>query len=366
MARAPKRLTQKKTNKPKPMSRRTVKTLADKYYGPEPIDITTKGYVEALNWYNYMHEQDQARDWFIEYLKLYEYPKNVVRGIERLPKYAIPTTVGWVSRILMNGNTVDTPYMANKIAELMLEVEKHKAPAEKVATERLTIREKSAAKADKLITDIEFELDHDDDFKVYDFLQGKEATPQAAMAVFAYYEPVLEELLSGDEQVKEAFGKSMKKETAFWVSFLDDCERFAGNQKAVKVRKPREKKVKSAVELTKTVKFQKEYNPLKIVSRNPAEIVGAQNVWLYNTKTRKISQYNAVGPAGLSIKGTTLIGYDVDTSTTKSVRKPEETVGALLAAGKIQLRKFMIELKTNQTAANGRLNSDTIILRVSK
>jgi len=66
------------------------------------------------------------------------------------------------------------------------------------------------------------------------------------------------------------------------------------------------------------------------------------------------------------VKGTTLIGFDVEKSSTKTLRKPEATIQSLLSAGKVAIRKFMDELKTLETKPNGRINSDTILLRVIK
>jgi hypothetical protein len=133
-----------------------------------------------------------------------------------------------------------------------------------------------------------------------------------------------------------------------------------------KVRKPREKKQKSAVDVVKALKFQKEFPPLKIVSVNPAEIVGCKQLWAYNTKARKITRYDASGPSGIQVKGTTLTGFDVETSLTKSVRKPEAFIPSLLGAGKIMLRSIMQDLKTNESKPTGRINTDTVLLRVIK
>ena len=102
------------------------------------------------------------------------------------------------------------------------------------------------------------------------------------------------------------------------------------------------------------------------MSVNPAEIIGCNQLWTYNTKYKKLSRYDASGPNGIQVKGTTLIGFDVEKSLTKSVRKPEVTIQNLLSAGKVALRSIMDDLKTNVTQPNGRINTDTIILRVIK
>lgn len=359
----------KPVKKKVPVSRAASKSIDLKYYGLEPVDITGKSLTEVYNWYNYMYEQDQARDWLLEYMKkTTDFVKGDIEAVKRLPKHDIPTTVGWIARILMNGNKLENlDYFKNRIAELIVRGKKSN-DNEAVVIERPTVNvhERAAAKIDLLITDIEEQLDEDPNFSIYDFLKSREATVQAANAIKDRYTPILEEVLSDDPQVKESFGKNLKSQQKFWQSFIDDCDRYAGNKKATKVRKPRAKKQKSAVEVIKNLKFQKEYLPLKIVSVNPADIIGAQQLWVYNTKYKKLTRYDALGPAGISVKGTTLTGFDTEKSVTKILRKPDVVIANLLSAGKIALRKIMSDLKTAETEATGRINSDTILLRVIK
>lgn len=363
----------KKPQRAKPMSRSAARLVADKHYGPEPIDITEKGYGEALNWYNYMCELDQAREWLLAFMKSDNHPKADIKAVERLPKYYIPTTIGWVARMKANGNTIPTNYFETRLAEL-IEQGKQVIVAERAerVSDGMTIRERTVAKTSQVIEDLEEALDVDmvankvRKFSVYEFFQSKQVSVPAANIIRANYAPMIEELTSDDPQVKEAYGRKLKAELAFWQAFLDDCDRYTGNKKAAVVRKPKAKKVKSAVEVTSKLNYQKEDVTLKIVSRNPAEIIGAQKLFTFNTKTRKLTCYNAMGPAGLGVKGASVIGFDPEQSVSKSLRRPKEPIDKLLSLGKVGLRKFMDEIKTNPTSPSGRINSDTIILRVTK
>jgi hypothetical protein len=76
--------------------------------------------------------------------------------------------------------------------------------------------------------------------------------------------------------------------------------------------------------------------------------------------------YNAMGPAGLNVKGSTIIGFDEKTSIVKKLRKPTEQVNKLLDGGKVVLRKFMDEIKCKPKEANGRINNEIILLRIIK
>jgi hypothetical protein len=350
--------------------RAVVKSIDDKYYGPEPIDISKKGFGEALNWYNYMFDHDETRDWIFEYMKRNEYTKSDIAAVRRLPKHAITKTSCSIARILMNGNKLEDVTFERFKASVDSYIDQGNKIKEAVKTSSAektqpTIQERTQFKIKQLITDCEEAIDNDPALNIYEWLKGKEASVQAANAIRDYYAKWLPDF-EEDEFDSRADKKRRAEQKKYWEGFVADCDRYCGNKKAVKVRKPREKKVKSAVDQVSKLKYQKEFPSLKIVSVNPAEIVGCKQLWTYNTKYRKLTRYDASGPSGIQVKGASLIGFDVETSMTKSLRKPDVLLQSLLSAGKVALRSFMTDIKTNETKPNGRINTDTIILRVVK
>lgn len=362
------------TTKPKAVRPRLTRSAAtsidDKYYGPEPIDISKKGFGEALNWYNYMYEQEEVRDWMFEYMKRNEYTKSDIAAVKRLPKYKVTKTSCSIARIIMNGNVLDDVTVDRfkaSIDEYITAGNLIKEAVKTTSAEKTqpTIQERTQFKIKQLITDCEEAIDNDPALNIYEWLKGKEATGQAANAIRDFYAKWIDDYQE-DEFDTRTEKKRRAEQKKYWESFVADCDRYCGNKKATKIRKPREKKVKSAVDQVSKMKFQKEFPPLKIVSVNPAEIVGCKQLWTYNTKYKKLSRYDASGPSGIQVKGTTLIGFDVEMSSTKSLRKPDISLQSLLSAGKVALRTFMTDIKTNETKPNGRINTDTIILRVIK
>ena len=351
--------------KPKQISRTAIKSIDDKAYGSEPIAIIKLG--DALNWYNYMASDDQSREWFFTYAKK-NFSKNDVALLRRLPKWKISKTLGNVARILLNGNVlpqVNLDYFNNSIAALLSEASAIRDETAEEPKTVVSIQDRVQAKIYQLITECEEAVDADPKLDIYEWLVGKEATAQVASAIRDFYAKGL-----GDHEPDEFDTREMKKAREdlkkYWESFVLLVDRFINNKKAVKVRKPREKKVKSAVDVVKNLKFQKEDKALKVVSVHPAEIVGCKQLWVYNTKYKKLSRYDAVGPAGIQVKGTTLIGFDVETASSKALRKPDTSLQSLLSAGKVVLRTFMSELKTSESKPNGRINEQTILLRVIK
>ena len=102
-----------------------------------------------------------------------------------------------------------------------------------------------------------------------------------------------------------------------------------------------------------------------MVSVSPADILGAGELWVYNTKTRKLGKYVAAEFNTLSVKGTSIVGFDENKSIQKTIRKPEEKLKEFKAAGKIALRKFLDDINATDTKLNGRTNEDTILLKVA-
>jgi hypothetical protein len=67
----------------------------------------------------------------------------------------------------------------------------------------------------------------------------------------------------------------------------------------------------------------------------------------------------------LGVKGTAITGFNESKSVQKTLRKPELQLKDFLSAGKIELRKFMDNIKATDIKLNGRINVDTILLKVA-
>jgi hypothetical protein len=129
-------------------------------------------------------------------------------------------------------------------------------------------------------------------------------------------------------------------------------------------RAPRAKKAQPKEKIVAKLKYLKTHEQLKLVSINPTDIIGSQEVWVYNTKTRKIGKYVAAEFGELSVKGTGIINFDESKSVQKTLRKPEEQLKEFKDSGKVQLRKFLEDIKAVDIKLNGRINEDTILLKV--
>jgi hypothetical protein len=345
------------------------KTAEQIQFGNEPKfvgDISSLEMTKAFNWYNEQYDHVKGKKWILDYLKKSGRSAQLIKDIRNAPDWRTSTTACWMARMMLNGTTFPADMMTRfeaRIQENALHGIKTETPKE--TTNVISIQDRVRKATDRLLSDAESEV-IDDRKSMYEFLQANQVSQAAAKKFLDHYQPIYDEIMSDDEQVKEAYGKKLKAERTFMQTLIDDLNRYIGNKKVVKVRKPRERKQKSAIDLVKNLKYMKEFAPLKIVSVDPTNIIGASQLWTYNTKYKKLTRYDSVGPNGIQVKGTTLIGYDVETSLSKSLRKPDITIQSLLTAGKVALRSIMSDLKTNETKPNGRINPETILLKVIK
>lgn len=170
-----------------------------------------------------------------------------------------------------------------------------------------------------------------------------------------------------DRDLSQAYSHFTKPELKKFKQLFDNiiksCEML---QEVAKVaRAPRKKKPVSVDKQVSKLKFKKDDNTLGIVSVNPAQLVGAKEAWVYNTKTRKLGQYKAADVDGFGVKGTSLTNFSTD-SAEKTLRKPAETLAEFRKASKVKLRTFLKDLTTLDTKLNGKINEHHIILRVDK
>ncbi len=208
-------------------------------------------------------------------------------------------------------------------------------------------------------------------FKILNLLRGKQAKAAHARIIRDFYQRQYDEYLELQEgkcdQLKEAYSHltkaQVKKIVTFYQEILSACDMLM--QEAKVNRKPRAKKSKPVEKIVEKLKYMKQDDKLKLVSISPTDIVGAKELWVFNIKTRKLGKYVTSEFSELGVKGTSVTGFDEHKSVQKTLRKPEEQLKEFKAAGKVALRKFLEDIKAVDIKLNGRINEDTVLLKVS-
>jgi hypothetical protein len=355
----------------------------EKYLGSEPTvteDSTQSELAVAYNWFNYFYTSDDAKAFTISYLKSIHYDKHVINKLSRVKSVELHS-IGWNCRLLTTGSTLPREVWKSveerilSLASEVLEVSASEEDGEKNQVPVISIQDRINSKASDLIAELEEELDvfYKEgviQFDVKKWSLEKAIKPPVAKRITDHFRPQYEEIteaLKGEDpdlvEAYKGWRKPVLKIMALFIKkILDHLDEAAAAQ--VSIRKPRKKKEKPAHVLVSKLKYKVEDKDLNIKSVQSKDIIHAQQLWVYNTKYRNLSVYNALGPSGLSVRGTTIIGYDQDTSITKKLRKPEQVIPQVLNEGKVGLRKIMSVIKTTETKANGRCNEETILLRI--
>ena len=177
------------------------------------------------------------------------------------------------------------------------------------------------------------------------------------------------------EQLKEGYSHMskdvIKNQFQMYKTIMDACDNIILKGKVT--RKPRKKKVISAEKQVKKFKYLDHHPETKSISVNPAELVGANSAVVYNSKTRKLGIYHAsnVDPkglkrdgSGLSVKGTTIQGFNPNTSVQKTLRKPIEQLPTFKKVAKRSLQKQFDAINSVEIKMNGRFNDHCLIIKV--
>ena len=326
--------------------------------------------LNALNWYNANKDDKDAA----KYLKV---PVALVKGFNSL---------AWATRMLGRGFTFsagESLTMVAKNEQLEVLVKADKKAKKKAAKEKgpvLTVQDRIQMKTDQIIGEMEgalvdkYGIGAALGMNAYQWMVDNEVNAIHAPKIIEYFreqskEPyaALDAIMKGeDTELAEGYSSYSKKELLHLVMcyshIIKDAERLSLNAK--KTRKPRKKKTISAEKKIAKLNYMERYDALKLVSANPAGILGKNSLWVYNTKTRKLGLYLANDDAGLDVKGSTIQNFMTAQSICKTLRKPEEVLPKVLSGGKVALRTLLLNIKAKPTKLTGRLNRDTVILRI--
>ena len=336
--------------------------------------------IRALNWYNYFCDNKQAKTFVVEYMASIDRPKEEI-SLVASSDASIPVQLGWVARMMCMGYEPSESFKKFFVKEFKTAIEnakktkKSKAPTVALTAPVVSIQDRIREKASEEVGEIEGLVDEfiaggckfAPDMESY--LKGKElsAVVQKKMCeVFIKRSKEFEDVMNTtDADTKEGYSNfskvQLRKVKEFYDAVVTETNRGAEKKPTRKARKVKEK---PASVIASKVQYMKDFAELNLKSILPEKIVGANQVWLYNTKTKLLGMYNADNAKGLTIKGTTIQNFNTETSTGKRLRKPEVTVKQVLDGGKIVLKKLLDGLTTKPAELTGRINSDTIVVRV--
>jgi hypothetical protein len=376
------------------------KDLSPKWDNAESMtaDQFNKNFRESMTWYRLESSGKELKPKVINWMSTNGYSKEDIANFKKSKDSRCGSTMGAIATSLLKGmpeqradfneGRSSAEWLKNAINKVLEEgkndIDEEAAAAAlaagKPAVYVPSIQERLRDAAIAMTLEIEdaielFQADPEafdpKAFKLLNLLKAKGAKAAHTRIIKNFYIRNLEELIEAantkDEQLKEAYSylskAQLKKITLFYQEIVSACDMLG--QEAKVNRKPRAKKPTDKSKVVSKLKYKKTDEPLKLVSINPEDIIGAQELWIYNSKSRKLGKYVAIEFNSLNVKGTTIVNFDENKSIQKTVRKPEEKLKEFKAAGKIALRKFLDDINATDTKMNGRINEEIILLKVA-
>lgn len=339
---------------------------------------------QSFYYYNYYYSQKSCKKYVVEWMKTSEsFTKEEIRSFDVANDKWLPMTacsLVMAQRAGMPFREQHTTFLNTALREVIARsvaepVEAGVEPTKAAEVYKPTIQDRLNERTCEIIGELEGIFDEvatgvKKPSKLYDFLVSNNVVQSQLGKYEELYNKRKAELVAAqgkeDAQLKEGYSHLKAADFKRIIAWIDDLlsavDQYRGVKKATK--KARVRKAPSKEKVVAKLKYAKNFPALKAVSINPADIVGASTLWVYNTKTRKLGKYIAGSYTSLGVKGTTITNFDVDKSVSKTLRKPEETLKEFAKAGKIQLRKFLDEIKATEVKLTGRISEDIILLKI--
>ena len=314
--------------------------------------------IAALNWYNNTLDTKAVVKYLNTYLKSIKSNKVLTSRVSQQTAAAVARLI---TRDLGDDKLKD--WMNTWVARL-----DDKVVVPTTTKKVVTIQERTAIKLNDYITGLDdafenfIESDYKMKFNTEKYLadSGVKASYIQGLVIWASdirNEYVLSKTVPIMKEGYSTYTTPQKNRVIkFFDVMIDSLEKYR-----VAVTPVRKKKAVPTSKVVSKVKYAKLFPELKLKSIDPVKLVGAKEVWLYNTATKMLHYYTS--DSGMTVSGTSL--RDFDTTEQRRLRKPKEQLDILSKVRKGQwIKKFHDIAKTVISSGTGRLNDHTIILKI--
>lgn len=371
------------------------------YYGAEPNFSDIQPTEEdrnltitlAFNWYSHFYGPAEAKEFILQYLDSKDTVKSKI--VRRVPENKVSPTTGFLARMSLRGlvlNDRETNRINDQIAKLISYVNGSdkviKATEGLIKPERQNIQELMRERAGEASGEIDAIYDEfiaancPKDFEIHkrvlSELDTRKILPQHVPTLIKSWERLKTEHIEAtsgkDEQLVEGYQHYSKTQMKNCLLIIDQiisalnayiAIKQATKTKTVRVRKPVPvEKTVSKLKYLKT--FKDDVANIELISITPTKLHNSTEAYLYDTAKRKLiyliaDEYSKC----LTVKGSTVLGFDTTKSQSKTLRKPQEQLTAFMKLGKPAARKFFTDIKSVAAIPNGRTNDKLIILKVN-
>ena len=342
--------------------------------------------LRAFNYYSYHFDYKQAASYVGDYLFQAKGREADLKQWKKAPARSVNNAIGWLARMIVKGypaTKAEIKRIDDAIAHAFtltpikaVSVENTEENAKKKANVQEIMREK----ADLLGGELEYLLDQyiADNAKAKHNLSPitelklANILPQHVPDLIQHWEHVRNEFKQSyagvDKDLNEGYSHFTKVQLRNLVKFADlviaDLNSYVTFKKASRAAPKR--KVKTPLQQVAKLKYMREFKDLKLRSVKAEKIIGSKEMFVFNTRNRKLQYYVADESAGnaLMVKNNTIVGFDPNLSSMKTVRVPKRQITELMKASKPNTRKLFKGMRTVETKVSGRFGADLVILKV--
>ena len=323
--------------------------------------------MKALNWYNISVDLKTVRSYVNDYLISTE-RKQLIPIMNQVPDYDV-RSLGFLCRLKMRGQYLEELHelsIEEIVGKLLTSIDS--APKQVQVVKKVKVDntyELSVEYSEAFEEAIDnFVKDKKSDFIALDYLKSKDIPAPVSKKIGQYYASMVSELKEAqvDEDLQEGYSNFTTSQLKKFITLVESMVTACNQQvQSVRVKKPRTAKPVSPIKLVSKLKYLKEFVDLGLKSIQPTSIITSSELWTYNTKYRKLAIYKAEKGSKLSVKGTSVLGFDVTLSQQVMLRKPNDFFKNTPIA-KMALMASMKELKSKSVTPRGRMSEDTILL----
>tara|TARA_Y100001938_G_scaffold150689_1_gene242832 strand:+ start:4050 stop:5162 length:1113 start_codon:yes stop_codon:yes gene_type:complete len=370
------------------MSKRKRQLIEEPFFNSKAEDIEWE-FFSCVNTYRTMGvTTSKEKKWVADYMKWKKYSKEDIDFAQKGNSFNFEI-VAPCCRICTQSDCDAPPQWKKKIDEhirSMIRVGKSKKEERDLRAEskpikiKISIQDRIKNQVGEYLESLNVETDKFLDnikkkpkFDIAAWLKNREVKSVQSSMIAEEFEPTLQELNDAydkkDEQLVEGYDfltrPQLKKFRDLIKEIIDTCRQHSKLSKAV--RKPRRKKSRTPGQIIKKLQYCEKSDEYGVSSIDPRKIVGANKVVVFNTKYKKLAIFEASPLVdGLSVKGTTIVGFDDKKSREKTVRKPQEIIKDCATSGIRVINNRYNSLKTKEKVPTGRINKHCVLLQALK
>jgi hypothetical protein len=356
--------------------------------GATPTDEVDRKmeWIQAANWYNYEYSgYKEYKSYVLEYAHIeLDYTQDQLKALKLLPDHMLCSSIGKMIKIHYRGwefNATEKAWIVTQLAEKLVTASSGRfqpdAEEDKPAVKKPSIIDHQRARVAESFSkdyDILWDQFNEGNYKAkigaYE-LCTKYSLKGAALNMvrdMVEYDlgPLIAAYSKTDTQFVESYSHitkaNKKKIIDTLTNILTDIDKVKLSAKTKRV--PKAKKPKASDKQVLKLKYKTDDVTYKVASINPIMIPTKSVLWTFNTKTRMLTMLKTDSIEGFTVSGTSIKGYNAALSKTTKLRKPLDVLPKVLKQAPKKLEKIWDTFTTKVKVPTGRINADTILLRV--